>query len=173
MATDTPVNILELPEVTEITSGDYMLVESADTGTSIINFKNFLISPENTTFQNTLSNVYAFQLELSAGINTAFDTLSAGIDAKYNQLYTGKVSITITSGNSTATGVLQPIPPTDLGTLATTDVILVPANSVAVLSGAYVSGITSTTVGRGTVTITAPNVMSGNATFNAFLIGQY
>ena len=49
-------NVADLDEIDEIQNGDYIVVESSD-GTRIINFENFLIPIENTTFEQTIEDI--------------------------------------------------------------------------------------------------------------------
>jgi len=51
---DTSVNITKLPEATEITTSDYLLLENAS-GTQILKFNNFVVTEYNTTFRHLLS----------------------------------------------------------------------------------------------------------------------
>ena len=48
-------SINSLPTVDEITSGDFLIVEKP-TQTGKINFDNFIIGLDNTTFRNTIEN---------------------------------------------------------------------------------------------------------------------
>lgn len=70
------VNIKELPIIEQATPGDLLIVET-NTGTSIIDFENFILTPDNTTFysdivQNTtnINTVSANVNSLSSFINT-------------------------------------------------------------------------------------------------------
>ena len=49
------VSIKQLPRIEEINSGDLILVQSANS-TNTLDFKDFVIGLENTTFQNTISS---------------------------------------------------------------------------------------------------------------------
>ena len=73
---NTYLNIKELPEITYVTSGDLLIVETS-TETSIINVDNFILEPANTSF--------AADHSLNISINqTNINTLSA-------QLYNAEV----------------------------------------------------------------------------------
>ena len=68
-------NIKELPETFSIASGDLLLVENDD-GTHILDFNNFVIGLDNTTFGTTIT-------QHSNDLATAFaevDSLSAAVD---------------------------------------------------------------------------------------------
>lgn len=59
------INIKDLPQVFNIASGDFLIVEN-DQGTNIIDFKDIIITPEQTSFSTGLST-----------LTTAVNTLSA------------------------------------------------------------------------------------------------
>ena len=59
--TSTYTNILDLPRITNISNGDLMIVQSDDL-TTTIDFEDFLIPLENTTFAGTISS-HSAQIE--------------------------------------------------------------------------------------------------------------
>ena len=61
------INIKDLPQVFNITSGDYLIVEN-DQGTNIIDFKDIIISPEQTSFSTGLTSVQSDIATLSADL---------------------------------------------------------------------------------------------------------
>jgi hypothetical protein len=69
-------NIIDLDEVTEVQESDYLILET-DAGTRIIQFANFLIPIENTTFQQTIEDMQTSILSLSAEVVTLKQQLSA------------------------------------------------------------------------------------------------
>lgn len=77
------VNIMELPQIGDIDAGDFLVVETS-AGTSIINFENFLISPQNITFNETIvtntSNINTLSAEVDS-INAELTTTLASITA--------------------------------------------------------------------------------------------
>lgn len=78
---DLIYNVKELPETFSIQTGDMLLVETDD-GTNIMDFNNFVIGLDNTTFGTTIT-------QHSTDINTLyseFDTLSAAVDASVAQV---------------------------------------------------------------------------------------
>lgn len=79
MATDVYINIKDLPELTEINNGDYIIVETS-TGTHIINFENFLLPTANTVISTTVNqNASSFTTStsnLSTNINDLITTTS-------------------------------------------------------------------------------------------------
>tara|TARA_R110000824_G_scaffold125243_3_gene284235 strand:+ start:9379 stop:10260 length:882 start_codon:yes stop_codon:yes gene_type:complete len=52
---DKSVNIKRLPEASDIEDGNFLIIEGEE-GTSILDFKNFVITENNTTFQPLLSS---------------------------------------------------------------------------------------------------------------------
>ena len=69
-------NIKELPETFSIAAGDMLVVETDD-GTNIMDFNNFVIGLDNTTFGTTIT-------QHSSDLNTLYsemDELSASVDA--------------------------------------------------------------------------------------------
>lgn len=92
------VNIKNLPIVTDINKGDFIIVETSE-GTNILDFRNLLITLDNTTFSPTFLN-YSTQINtlcaslattssvFSAAIDTNFDLLSTSIDTNFNLLST-------------------------------------------------------------------------------------
>lgn len=60
MATDIYINIKDLPELSQLNNGDYILVETS-TGTHTLNFQNLLLPIENTVITATVNqNASAF-----------------------------------------------------------------------------------------------------------------
>lgn len=64
------VNIKELPQLDQVQPGDLLIVET-DTGTNVIDFSNFILPPENTTFYGELENITSELIGLSGDITTA------------------------------------------------------------------------------------------------------
>ena len=181
MASNINVNIKELPEVNQINDGDFLIVETPE-GTSILDFANFIITQNNTTFSSILSSIDISIGSVSSStdsvatvLNNRITSLSSTVDQKYDQLYSGKVVITIPANNSTATGALYPQPTAAVGTLETSDVILTPATITTFLSsgtGAIVTAITNSNV-RGVITLSAARTVGTNTSFNAIVLKSY
>ena len=88
------VNIINLPKIDEIKDGQYLIVET-DTGTQIIDFKYFIISQDNTTFEPLLSSLStdtrdlsSKQASLSAEI-TEFKTTVSDVSALSGVIWKG------------------------------------------------------------------------------------
>jgi len=78
-------NIKELPETFSVADGDLLLIET-DEGTNIMDFANFIIGLDNTTFGTTItqhttdiSNLSSEFVSLSSQVDTDMSELSATI----------------------------------------------------------------------------------------------
>lgn len=76
-------NIKELPETYSVAAGDMLIIETDD-GTNIMDFNNFVIGLDNTTFGTTITqhssdiaNMYSEFDALSAAVETSIEELSA------------------------------------------------------------------------------------------------
>jgi hypothetical protein len=81
------VNIKNLPIVTDINKGDFLIVETSE-GTNILDFRNFLITLDNTTFAPTFLDYNTRINTVSADLNTINNTLSTSINSSFNLLST-------------------------------------------------------------------------------------
>lgn len=86
------VNIKNLPIITDINRGDFLIVETPD-GTGILDFRNFLITLDNTTFSSTFLNyntqintVSAEIKDLSLSTETAINALSTSTSESITRL---------------------------------------------------------------------------------------
>lgn len=154
MATEIFINIKDLPELTEITAGNYIVVETA-LGTKILDFQNLVIPAANTlistvveqnaqvvtdltTSISTITGVYDSEI---SSLSTNITTISSDyitLSAKVSQMYVGNVQITIPTNSTTGSNNLTPTP--SINILAS-DVIITPANTYASNHPAYVSSI--------------------------------
>ena len=75
---NTYLNIKELPEINDVIAGDFMIIETS-TGTSIIDYQNFLITLDNTTFGDQVIQNSTDILTLSSSFNTLSADLTADI----------------------------------------------------------------------------------------------
>ena len=165
MANEIFINIKDLPELTEPTNGEYLLLETS-TGTHIIDFANFIIPTANTVITTTVEQNTTAILNLSTGYtigdvalsssidttNTNIDTLSTFIQdlsstvGTFQNVYLGKTQITIPLGGSQGSNILSPLS-TSIN-LVESDFIITPANQYATKQNAYI-----TTIDNGVVTI--------------------
>jgi|GEM_PF-5872010 hypothetical protein len=148
------INILDLPVVENVAAGDYLVLETPD-GTSIIDYENFIIGPENTTLSVTVSAISNDVVAINENLLSTIDTLSTQIYDSFKQVYIGTAYITIDSGH-TATSYLDPIPPKELEFLEDKDFIIMPANQTACLYPCYITDIINSDAGWGTFSVYAP-----------------
>lgn len=79
--TSTYTNILDLPRIQNVSNGDLLIIQSNDL-TTTIDFENFLIPLENTTFAGTISS-HSLQIETNT---TNIATLCSNIEQLTNDL---------------------------------------------------------------------------------------
>jgi hypothetical protein len=165
------INILDLPVVENVAPGDYMILETPD-GTSIIDYENFIIGPENTTLSVEVSSIANTVAVMSADVLNTIDSLSTEIYENFKQLYIGTATVVLDSGN-VASSYLDPIPPRELEYLDPNDFIIIPANEAACLYPCYIREVVSTDAGWGTFSVYTPikrNNFSINGDVNARII---
>jgi hypothetical protein len=159
MATDVYINIKDLPELTQLNNGDYILAETA-TGTHIVNFENLLIPTQNTVITSTVNqNASAFNTyvtNLSSNLDALYsstDTLSSDLETLSASYEANKNSLSALANTNIAYGLLS-IKAGDytgsivinLGTTYYSNNILIsPANKYAATYPAYVDNINSST----------------------------
>lgn len=80
-------NITDLPETDEIQNGDYLIVETP-TGTSIINFQNFLIDLDHITFDAVISQHTTDISTLSSAQLSTSQSITANIQNNLNKFMT-------------------------------------------------------------------------------------
>jgi len=69
MSTFNKVNIKELNQIEEIVNGNYLIVENS-TGTNIIDFKDFVIGPNNASFYTSVATISSQVNTLSATVES-------------------------------------------------------------------------------------------------------
>ncbi len=74
-------NVRELPEIFSVADGDLLIIET-ENGTNILDFENFVIGIDNTTFGSTLST----NTTDIAILSSSFDTLSSSVNTSINTL---------------------------------------------------------------------------------------
>lgn len=101
-------NIKELPETFSVADGDLLLIET-DEGTNIMDFANFVIGLDNTTFGTTITQ-HSTDI---ATLSTGFDSLSSQVDTDMAQLSativgnTTKALITLSAQDTYGPRILQ------------------------------------------------------------------
>lgn len=158
MASEIFINIKDLPEITEPSNGEYLLIETS-TGTHIIDFANFVIPTANTVITTTVEQNTTAILNLSTSYTAGDDSLSASIDATntkletlststlelsdtvstFQNVYIGKTQITIPFGGSQSSNILSPLS-TSINLVAS-DFVITPANQYATKQSAYITNI--------------------------------
>lgn len=83
MASYTNVNIKQLRQVEEIVNGNFLIVET-DQGTNIIDFRNFVLGPENVSFYSSFASLCAQVASLSSYIDTTVTSISSSVDSTIN-----------------------------------------------------------------------------------------
>jgi hypothetical protein len=176
MASEIYINIKDLPELSQINNGDYILVETS-VGTHTINFENLLLPTQNTVITETVNqNASAFTAsisDLSSNISilqTNTNIISSDLESlstKYATTFNSVSGIFI--NNNTVlikTGDYSVSTVVNIGTVFdASNVLITPINKYAALFPAYVESI-NTTSGLVTIKGTFNQTV---ATFNAIL----
>ena len=126
MAIPTKVNIKQLTQLEEINDGDFLLVET-NTGTKIIDFRNFVVGPNNVSWYNDFTALSAQVVALSASVDQAvsniseqidittassIDSLSATVNQQYRRSFYTAGTLTVIAGNITSDAVPIVVPET-------------------------------------------------------------
>ena len=146
MAENTYINVKDLPEITEIVNGDYILVETPE-GTNIINFENFILPSANTIIttlatQNT-NAILTLSSETDAKINNIQQTVS-----NLSSFLIAKATVIIPTDSSVGTAVLlsEPSNTPPSVNLTIQDIIIVPANEYAAKNSYYISNLSQNVI---------------------------
>jgi hypothetical protein len=92
--TNLYVNIKELPIISDVNNGDFLILET-DVGTSIIDFQDFLITLDNTTFKTTFNTL---QTDVQTLVTPSVVVISSDItlsDTYHNQIIVANNSVNI------------------------------------------------------------------------------
>jgi len=96
--TKTYVNIKELPEISDINNGDFLIVETTN-GTTILDYQNFLVTLDNTTFADQITtnttNIVTLSTDL-ASLSSSSATVS-----QFNTLNSAVTALTSTTATDT------------------------------------------------------------------------
>jgi hypothetical protein len=170
MATEVFINIKDLPELTQINIGDYIVVETS-TGTHILNFENLILPVTNTAITNSVIDINTTLVNLSSYVNDSYNTtqtLATNVASQiteitnnltdtsnssntnlqllssytYNlpKIYVGKTQVTIGQSGKIGNNVL--FPAYEGSDLDASDIIVTPANLYAARFPAYVDDLT-------------------------------
>lgn len=134
-------NVKDLPQLEEVINGNFLIVEN-QFGTNIIDFKNFVIGPDNASFYNTIISLSTYSVSMSGTVNSGFKSLTAftlsAINTKvgaltsnyprYFEVYPN--AITVASGNKGASTNFN----SELSNILINDVNIVATNNHAASS---------------------------------------
>lgn len=147
------VNIKELPAINDINNGDFLIVETPD-GTSIIDYQDFFITLQNTTFESTIDNLQTDTQTISADLidlenklspvyvtNTVNKTLDA---TNNNQVFISTNTSTVVGATLVDNKVIYTIP-TNLPTNFYAKILRAGSGSVDIIpdSGVAINGSTA------------------------------
>lgn len=127
MADPNIVNIKGLPRVEEIVDGNFLIVEN-ERGTNTLDFVNFVIGPNNTSFYSQITNLSSALVSLSASctslvldlssstnaqilaVNTLITSLSSTVTNTISGMYyqTGNVDVSVGSSTSSLITIIKP-----------------------------------------------------------------
>lgn len=127
MADPNIVNIKGLPRVEEIVDGNFLIVEN-ERGTNTLDFVNFVIGPNNTSFYSQITNLSSALVSLSASctslvldlssstnaqilaVNTRITSLSSTVTNTISGMYyqTGNVDVPVGSQTSSLITIIKP-----------------------------------------------------------------
>lgn len=141
------VNIKELPSINDINNGDFLIVETPD-GTSIIDYQDFFITLQNTTFESTIDNLQTDTQTLSSDLvdlenklspvyvtNTANKTLDS---TNNNQVFISTNTEAVVGSTLVDNKVIYTIP-VDLPTNFYTKILRAGSGSVDIVPGTGVT----------------------------------
>jgi hypothetical protein len=107
--TKTYVNIKELPEISDINNGDFLIVETPN-GTNILDYQNFLVTLDNTTFGDLITtnttNIVTLSTDLaslssSSATVSQFNTLNSAVTSQFNTLNSAVTALTSATATDT------------------------------------------------------------------------
>lgn len=173
-------NIKDLPQLEEVVNGNYLIIEN-EFGTNIIDFKNFVIGPDNASFYNTIISLSTYSVSMSATVNSGFRSLTAltlsaintrisSLTSNYPQYFeVYPATITIATGNNGASTNFN----SELANITINDVNIVPTNNHAASANYYASLGQVVNPGNPpspspytyTIRVSTTNAPAGNATF--------
>lgn len=78
MAIYNTTNVKDLPQLEEVVNGNFLIIEN-QFGSNIIDFKDFVIGPNNASFYNTIVSLSGYAVSMSATTNAGFNSVSARI----------------------------------------------------------------------------------------------
>lgn len=177
MATEAYINIKQLPEINQIENGSYLIVETPE-GTNILDFKNFIITPTNTTFASQLSGGTEAIIYATTLVNSLCATIESTLASNYPKVFSDFKRVVLNDTNNTTTILNKPVPISVA--IRASDIIITPGNETAALSAAYIDSINFTPINNSdtrmcTVKIKSPYTFSSYAPgiFNLAVVKTY
>lgn len=134
MAPYNTVNIKNLNQLEEITSGNLLIVET-ELGTNIIDFKDFVVGPENVSWYSAFETVSSYTVALSSQLETL--TLQVSSDMISLCAHTEELYDSLYLTLSSLTGQFY----TDLGIVSSTSRTLL--ETVSTVAQTYASSVSS------------------------------
>jgi len=189
MALYNTKSVKDLPQVEEVIDGNYLLIEN-DLGTNIIDFKDFVIGPNNASFYNTIVSLCSRSISMSATVDTKLQSTSAKIveenntkidalTANYPRYFVvyPKNQLTVVQGLRYGQTIFN----SELASIVPADVNVIPTNTYAanmnwvlLLSSTQNPGNPpSPTPYSYTITISSTTTLSQNAEFDLRVLTFY
>jgi hypothetical protein len=188
MAIYNTTNVKDLPQLEEVVNGNYLIIEN-QFGTNIIDFKDFVIGPDNASFYNTIISLCSYSVSMSATVNSQYQSLTAttlsAINTKvgaltanyprYFEVYPNTISIP--SGTKVGSTDFN----SELGNIRINDVNVVPSNAFAGLVSYFVQLTSKQNPGNPpspspytyTLRISAGSNVTGDATFETKVLKYF
>lgn len=83
MSTYNTTNIKNLPQIEEVVNGNYLIIEN-EIGTNILDFKDFIVGPDNVSFYSNFQNLCTYSISMSATVDSEVNALSSEFFTKLN-----------------------------------------------------------------------------------------
>lgn len=170
-------SVKNLPQLEEVINGNLLIVEN-QFGTNTIDFKNFVIGPDNASFYNTIISLSTYSVSMSGTVSSGFVSLTAfalsAVNTKVGALTSNypqhfevlPPTIVIQSGDKRGSVEFN----APVSNIAINDINIVPSNEFAGLVNYF--ALLSSRQNEGqpdpyiyTITISAASNVTGNATF--------
>lgn len=159
MASEVYINIKDLPELSEIGNGDYIIVETS-TGTHTINFENFLIPTQNTVLTTVVEQNATTLTTVASSLTNNINS----VKAELSSIFINTKQVQISTGTNTVSEILF----SGRTDISPQNIIISPYNRYAAECPAYVDSINT---GTGMVTIRSLCAsLTNNAIYNILVV---
>lgn len=182
MAIYNSTNVKDLPQLEEVVNGNFLIIEN-EFGTNIIDFKDFVIGPENASFYNTILSLSTYSVSMSGTVNSGFRSLTAfalsAVNTKVGALTSNypryfevyPATITVNAGDKGGSANFN----SELSNIVISDVNIIPTNVHAATAEYFASLGQVVNPGNPpspspytyTIRISTANAPASNATFAA------